>query len=108
MSSRCATPEKPCYRLVGALSRRRIRKENFADRGAVAGPGHGQRRGAVCEKRSGCMRLIPLRGPTSLRLRFWALLAGALGLGSGLMVLPMVQAAAAAGCSISYRVANPC
>jgi cellulose 1,4-beta-cellobiosidase len=52
------------------------------------------------------MRLFPLRGPTSLRLRFWALMAGALGLGSGLMVLPMTQAAAAAGCSINYTVAN--
>src|SRR5262249_2716667 len=51
-------------------------------------------------------RLIPLRGPTSLRLRFWALMAGALGLGSGLMVLPMTQAAAASGCSINYTVAN--
>jgi cellulose 1,4-beta-cellobiosidase len=52
------------------------------------------------------MRFNPLRGPTGLRLRTGLMALGALGLGSGLMVLPMTQAAAAAGCAVNYAVAN--
>jgi cellulose 1,4-beta-cellobiosidase len=52
------------------------------------------------------MRFMPLRGPTGQRLRVGLMALGALGLGSGMMVLPMVQAVAAAGCTVNYTVAN--
>jgi cellulose 1,4-beta-cellobiosidase len=52
------------------------------------------------------MRFNPLRGPTGLRLRVGLSAVTALALGSGMTVLPMIQASAAAGCSVNYTVAN--
>ena len=52
------------------------------------------------------MRFNPLRGPTGQRLRVGLMALSALGLGSGMLVLPMTQASAAAGCAVNYTVAN--
>jgi cellulose 1,4-beta-cellobiosidase len=52
------------------------------------------------------MRWNPLRGATGLRLRTGAVMAAALGLGGGMVVMPMVTAHAAAGCSVNYTVSN--